>query len=36
MVRDAEANAEADAEKKRAIELKNQGDSLVYNTEADW
>lgn len=33
MVRDAEANAEADAEKKRGIELKNQGDSLVYNTE---
>ena len=33
MVQDAEANAEADAEKKRGIELKNQGDSLVYNTE---
>ena len=33
MVRDAEENAAADAERKRAVELKNQGDSLVYNTE---
>jgi molecular chaperone DnaK len=33
MVRDAEENAAADAERKKLIELKNQGDSLVYNTE---
>ena len=33
MVRDAEENAAVDAERKRAVELKNQGDSLVYNTE---
>ncbi|MFQ5444167.1 MAG: Hsp70 family protein, partial [Nitrospinales bacterium] len=33
MVKDAEANAEADKERREAIELKNQLDSLVYNTE---
>ena len=33
MVKDAEANAEADKERRESIELKNQLDSLVYNTE---
>merc|ERR1711935_841390 len=33
MVRDAEANAEADAQKKQAIEAKNEIDSLIYSTE---
>merc|ERR1719461_858420 len=32
MVRDAEANAEADAERRQIIESKNELDSLVYNT----
>ena len=33
MVRDAEANAEADNKRKQNIELKNEIDSLVYSTE---
>lgn len=33
MVRDAEEHAEEDKKKREAIELKNQLDSLVYNTE---
>jgi molecular chaperone DnaK len=33
MVRDAEANAEADKEKKEAIEVKNEIDSMTYSTE---
>lgn len=33
MVKDAEANAEADKARRESIELKNQLDSLVYNTE---
>jgi molecular chaperone DnaK len=33
MVRDAEANAEADAKRRQAIELKNEMDSLIYSTE---
>jgi len=33
MVRDAEANAEADKEKKEGIEVKNEIDSMVYSTE---
>lgn len=33
MVRDAEANAEADAERRQIIESKNELDSLVYNTQ---
>ncbi|MEE2789676.1 MAG: molecular chaperone DnaK [Myxococcota bacterium] len=33
MVQDAEKNAAADAEKKRAVEIRNQGDSLVWQTE---
>ena len=33
MVRDAEQHATADAEKREAIEVRNQGDSLVYQTE---
>ena len=33
MVRDAEVNAEADAQKKQAIEAKNEIDSLIYSTE---
>lgn len=33
MVRDAEANAEADSLRKQTIEAKNEIDSLVYNTQ---
>jgi len=33
MVRDAEANAEADAKRKQAIEVRNELDSNIYNTE---
>ena len=33
MVRDAEANADADAKRKQNIEVKNEIDSLVYSTE---
>merc|ERR1711966_202164 len=33
MVRDAEVHAEADAEKKRAIDTRNELDSLIYSTE---
>ena len=33
MVRDAEVNAEADAQKKQSIEAKNEIDSLIYSTE---
>jgi len=33
MVRDAEANAEADSERRQIIESKNELDSLVYNTQ---
>jgi len=33
MVRDAEANAQADKAKKEAIEAKNELDSLIYGTE---
>merc|ERR1712194_452201 len=33
MVRDAEANAEADQKRKQAIEVKNNIDSLIYSTE---
>ena len=33
MVRDAEEHASADAEKRKAIDTRNQGDSLVYQTE---
>ena len=33
MVKDAEANAKADQEKKELIEAKNNADSLVYSTE---
>jgi molecular chaperone DnaK len=33
MVRDAEANAEADATRRKTIEAKNEIDSLVYSTE---
>jgi len=33
MVKDAEEHAAADAEKRKAIETRNQGDSLVYQTE---
>lgn len=33
MVRDAEANAEADAKKRQAIEARNEIDALVYSTE---
>ncbi|KAL9182770.1 hypothetical protein ACHAXT_004049 [Thalassiosira profunda] len=32
MVRDAEVNAEADAQKKQVIESKNEIDSLIYST----
>lgn len=33
MVRDAEANAEADAKRRKTIETKNEMDSLIYSTE---
>jgi len=33
MVKDAEANAEADKKKKEAVEIKNQAESLVHTTE---
>jgi molecular chaperone DnaK len=33
MIRDAEEHATADAEKRKAIDIRNQGDSLVYQTE---
>lgn len=33
MVRDAEANAEADAQRRQTIEAKNEIDSLIYSTE---
>lgn len=33
MIKDAEANEKADAEKRKAIDIRNQGDSLVYQTE---
>jgi len=33
MVRDAEANAEADAKRKEAIEARNELDSSIYNTD---
>merc|ERR1712021_184864 len=33
MVRDAETNAEADQLRKQTIEVKNEIDSLVYNTQ---
>jgi molecular chaperone DnaK len=33
MVKDAEANASADKEKRERIDLKNQAETLVYQTE---
>lgn len=33
MVRDAEANAEADAKRRQTIEARNEIDSLIYSTE---
>jgi molecular chaperone DnaK len=33
MVKDAEANAEADKRKREAVEAKNQAESLVHSTE---
>ena len=33
MVRDAEANAEADVKRRQTIEAKNEIDSLIYSTE---
>ncbi|MCE3255135.1 MAG: dnaK [Rickettsiaceae bacterium] len=33
MVKDAEANAAADKERKELVEAKNQADSLIYSTE---
>jgi len=33
MVRDAEANAEADSKRRQTIEAKNEIDSLIYGTE---
>lgn len=33
MVKDAEANAAADKEKREAVDAKNEADSLVYQTE---
>ena len=33
MVKDAEANAEADKKQREAIDVKNEADSLIYATE---
>ena len=33
MIKDAEANAEADQKRKELVELKNQADALVHSTE---
>jgi molecular chaperone DnaK len=33
MVKDAEANAEADKKKKEVVEAKNQAEALVHSTE---
>ena len=33
MVKDAEANAEADKKQREAIDVKNEADSLIYSTE---
>ena len=33
MVKDAEANAEADKKRREVVEVKNQGESLVHSTE---
>ncbi|WP_164256227.1 Hsp70 family protein, partial [Stenotrophomonas maltophilia] len=33
MVKDAEANAEADKKRRELVEVKNQGESLVHATE---
>ena len=33
MVKDAEANASADKEKREKIDLKNQAETLVYQAE---
>lgn len=33
MMKDAEANAEEDAKRKQAVEVKNEADQLVYQTE---
>ncbi len=33
MVKDAEANAESDKKKREAIDVKNEADSMVYQTE---
>ena len=33
MVKDAEANADADKKKREAVDAKNEADSLVYSTE---
>jgi len=33
MVKDAEAHAQEDAERKRAVEIRNNGDALLYTTE---
>jgi molecular chaperone DnaK len=33
MVRDAEANAEADATRRKTIEARNEIDSMIYSTE---
>jgi chaperone protein DnaK len=33
MVQDAEANAEADKQKREAVDVRNQADSLIYQTE---
>ncbi len=33
MVKDAEAHAREDAERRKAVEVRNQGDSLLYSTE---
>ena len=33
MIRDAEANAEADKERKELVETKNQGESLLHSTK---
>ena len=33
MVKDAEANKEADKKKRESVDARNQADSLVFSTE---
>ena len=33
MVKDAEANKEADKKKRESVDIRNQADSLIFSTE---